>query len=184
MVPVARGARAGRSLEGPVHAVSSYLVLPLFVLANAGVVLTGAVWHSSGATSVISAILAARIAGKMLGITLAVALVVRLGLCGLPDRTTWRHMIGVSLLCGMGITVPLLFAHAIFGARPLLFSGSQVGLLLGTIGAALVGSAVLLRAPPPTDAGPELHAGVPPTSVPTMQGSPFVPAERKTPRES
>ncbi len=146
MVPVARGARAGRSLEGPVHAVSSYLVLPLFVLANAGVVLTGPVWHSSGSTSVISAIFTARIVGKMLGITLAVALVVRVGLCGLPDGTTWRHMVGVSLLCGMGLTVPLLFAQAIFGGAPLLFSGSQVGLLLGTIGAALAGSAVLLRA--------------------------------------
>jgi len=152
MVPVARGARAGRSLERPVHAVSSYFVLPLFVVANAGVVLTGAVWHSSGSISVISAIFAARILGKMLGITLAVALFVRLGLCGLPDRTTWRHMIGVSLLCGMGITVPLLFAHAILGARPLLFSGSQVGLLLGTLGAAIAGSAVLLRAHPPANA--------------------------------
>ncbi len=152
------GRRAGRSLEGPVHAVSSYFVLPLFVVANAGVVLTGAVWHSSGSTSVIWAIFTARLVGKMLGITLVVALVVRLGLCGLPDRTTWRHMVGVSLLCGMGITVPLLFAHAIFGADPLLFSGSQVGLLLGTLGAALVGSAVLLRPRPRSDGDAEADA--------------------------
>ena len=183
MVPVARGARAGRSLEGPVHAVSSYLVLPLFVVANAGVVLTGPVWHSSGSTSVISAIVTARVVGKMLGITLVVALVVRLGLCGLPDRTTWRHMIGVSLLCGMGITVPLLFAHAIFGTRPLLFSGSQVGLLLGTIGAALAGSAVLLRAHQPTDTdpGPDAVAASPATVHPVH--GPFVAAEGNNPGE-
>jgi Na+:H+ antiporter, NhaA family len=182
MVPVARGARAGRALEGPVHAVSSYLVLPLFVLANAGVVLTGAVWHSSESTSVITAIFVARIVGKMVGISLVVALVVRLGLCGLPDRTTWRHMIGVSLLCGMGITVPLLFARAIFGGRPLLFSGSQVGLLLGTIGAAIAGSAVLLRARPSTDTprGPE-GAGAPRATVAAVHASPPVPTEGKNP---
>jgi NhaA family Na+:H+ antiporter len=185
MVPVARGARAGRALEGPVHALSSYVVLPLFVLANAGVVLTGAVWHSSGSTSVITAIFAARILGKMLGITLVVALVVRLGLCGLPDGTTWRQMVGVSLLCGMGITVPLLFAHAIFGTRPTLFAGSQVGLLLGTIGAALAGSAVLLRARPPKGTIPAPDAdGVAQATVPTMPASPLIPAEGEILRET
>jgi NhaA family Na+:H+ antiporter len=146
LIPVAGGAGAGRSLETPVHALSSYVVLPLFVLANAGVVLTGAVWHASGAVPVMSAIVAARIVGKMLGLTLAVLLLVRFRLCGLPEGTTWRHIVGVSLLCGMGITVPLLFAHALFGRSPALFSGTQVGLLLGTLGAAVLGSAVLLGA--------------------------------------
>ena len=185
MVPVARGARAGRSLEGPVHALSSYIVLPLFVLANAGVVLTGAVWHSSGSTSVITAIFTARIVGKMLGITLVVALVVRLGLCGLPDGTTWRQIVGVSLLCGMGITVPLLFAHAIFGTRPLLFSGSQVGLLLGTIGAALAGSAVLLRARPPKEAiAPVPPDGAPRLPCPPCQARHSFPPRARTDEES
>jgi NhaA family Na+:H+ antiporter len=148
LVPVAGAARAARSLEKPVHLVSTYLVLPLFVLANAGVPVTGSVWHSSSATSVVSAVVAARILGKLLGITLAVALVIRQNVCGLPEDTTWRHMIGVSLLCGMGITVPLLFAHAVFDNAPILFSGAQVGLLLATLGAALVGSAVLIGVRP------------------------------------
>jgi Na+:H+ antiporter, NhaA family len=143
LVPVAGGARAGRSLERPVHLAASYVVLPLFVLANAGVVLTGIVWHSSGGTSVVSAVFAARILGKLFGITLAVAVMVRLGVCGLPEHTTWRHMIGVSLLCGMGITVPLLFAHAVFDHAPILYSGAQIGLILSTLGAALAGAAVL-----------------------------------------
>jgi Na+:H+ antiporter, NhaA family len=159
LVPVAGGARAGRSLEAPVHALSSYAVLPLFVVANAGVVLTGAVWHAPGAVRVMSAIVAARIVGKMLGITLAVLLLVRLRLCGLPEGTTWRHMVGISLLCGMGITVPLLFAHAVFGGSPSLFSGTQVGLLLGTLGAAVLGGTVLLGARRPPDPSPVAGAG-------------------------
>jgi NhaA family Na+:H+ antiporter len=147
LIPMAKGAGAGRRLEGPVHALSSYVVLPLFVLANAGVVITGAVWHSTDATSVLTAIVGARILGKMLGISLAVALVVRLGVCSLPEHTSWRHLVGVSLLCGMGITVPLLFAHAVFGTDPLLYAGAQIGLLIGTLGAALLGAAVLLTVP-------------------------------------
>jgi NhaA family Na+:H+ antiporter len=175
LVPVAGAARAGRSLEKPVHLLSSYAVLPIFVVANAGVVLTGAVWHSSGAVSVLSAIVTARILGKMAGITLAVVLLVRLGVCGLPEGTTWRHIVGVSLLCGMGITVPLLFAHALFGTAPALLDGAQLGLVIGTIGAALLGGAILFGARatvPPVDApwapaGDHGERGVEPHAHPT-----------------
>jgi NhaA family Na+:H+ antiporter len=172
---VAGPARAGRALEAPVHRLSSYIVLPLFVLANGGVVLTGAVWHSSGAVSVLSAIITARLVGKLLGITLAVVLVVRLGLCGLPEQTTWRHMVGVSLLCGMGITVPLLFARAVFGGSSPLYSGAQLGLLFGTLGAAALGGLVLLT-------GHRSRPGVGPGSadpsratVPATKGAPPAP---------
>ena len=143
MIPIAGGARAGAELERPVHLLSSYFVLPLFVLANAGVVLTGAVWHSSAGVSVIASIFAARTLGKCIGITVAVVLCVRFGISNLPEGTTWRHMIGVALLCGMGLTVALLFAHAVFDTTPLLFSGAKIGLLLGTIGAGLGGGAIL-----------------------------------------
>ena len=161
LIPVAGAARAGRTLETPVHLLSSYAVLPVFVVANAGVSLTGAVWHSSGAVSVLSSLVAARILGKMAGITLAVAVLVRLGVCGLPVGTTWRHIAGVSLLCGMGITVPLLFAQALFGTTPALFTGAQLGLLVGTVGAAALGGGALFGARatvPPADAAPTAPA--------------------------
>ncbi len=146
LVPVSRGARAGVALEQPVHDLSSFGILPLFVLANVGVTVTAALWHSTSAISVMTAIVAARTLGKMLGITVAVVLFVRLGMCDLPEGTTWRQMTGVSLLCGMGITVPLLFAHAVFSGRPTLFAGAQLGLLIGTLVAALLGSFFLLTA--------------------------------------
>jgi NhaA family Na+:H+ antiporter len=184
LVPVANAARAGRSLEAPVHAVSSYVVLPLFVLANAGVVLTGTVWHSTGAVSVMSAVISARILGKMLGITLMVVLVVRLGMCGLPERTTWRHIIGVSLLCGMGITVPLLFAHVVFGAAPHLYSGAQIGLLLGTLGAAALGGIVLLSPRPLPDPPEGAQVDDPArATVPSAPGVPPAPVATIDPKE-
>jgi NhaA family Na+:H+ antiporter len=170
LVPVARDARAGTRLEGPVHYLSSYLVLPLFVLANAGVTFTAAVWRSSDSATVITALVAARSVGKMLGITLGVALLLRLGVCTLPERTTWRHMLGVSLLCGMGITVPLLFAHAVFAARPPLFAGAQIGLIFGTVLAAVGGSAIVLtgRRPPAATPPPDPARA----TVPAAQADP------------
>jgi NhaA family Na+:H+ antiporter len=152
LVPVARGATAGRRLEGPVHALSSYAVLPIFVLANAGITFTAGLWRSNDAVSVLVAVVSARTVGKMVGITLGAALVIGLGVCRLPQGTTWRHVLGVSLLCGMGMTVPLLFAHAVFGGGTLRFAGAQLGLLIGTVTAAVLGAAVLLgagRTPPP-----------------------------------
>jgi hypothetical protein len=80
--------------------------------------------------------------------------------CNLPERTTWRHIVGVGLLCGMGITVPLLFAHAIFGGTPTLYEGSQIGLLIGTLAAAVLGSVVMISGRRPASAAtatPALH---------------------------
>jgi NhaA family Na+:H+ antiporter len=183
LVPMAGAARAGRALEAPVHQLSSYVVLPLFVLANGGVVLTGAVWHSSGAVSVVSAVITARLVGKVLGITVAVVLVVRLGLCGLPEQTTWRHMVGVSLLCGMGITVPLLFARAVFGGSSPLYAGAQLGLLLGTLGSAALGGLILLTGRPGRPGvGPSSpHPGR--ATVPATRGEPSAPPSDHDPKE-
>jgi NhaA family Na+:H+ antiporter len=185
LVPVAGAARAGVALGASVHRLSSYIVLPLFVVANAGVVITGVVWHSSSAVSVLSAVIAARLAGKMLGIVVAVVLLIRFGVCGLPEGTTWRHLVGVSLLCGMGITVPLLFAHAIFGGTSVLYSGAQIGLLLGTLGAGALGTAVLLTVR--TRADPARPAGDPePTrvSVPATNDASPARAGDDTPKEA
>jgi NhaA family Na+:H+ antiporter len=144
LIPIARGARAGRRLEGPTHTISSYAVLPVFVLANAGVTVTAALWRSDNAVSVLGAVITARTLGKMLGITLGTFLLIRLGICNLPEATRWRHVVGVSLLCGMGITVPLLFAHSVFGGGSTRYDGAPVGLILGTLAAAILGAAVLL----------------------------------------
>ena len=93
-------------------------------------------------------------------------------------------MIGVSSLCGMGITVPLLFAHAIFGGRPVLFSGTQVGLLLATVGAAILGGVVLLGPRPPPDAEPGAGTGSPSrATVPPAHRTPCPTAAGDDPKE-
>jgi NhaA family Na+:H+ antiporter len=114
------------------------------MLANTGVVLVPYLFENSSSRSVIVSVVAARIVGKMAGITIAAAIVVRVGIARLPEEITWAHMAGAATLCGMGITVPLLFATAAFKGYPRLVSAAQIGLLLGTVIAFAIGSTVVV----------------------------------------
>ena len=133
-------------LEAVVSPLSTFLVVPLFALASTGVILSGALFASAGPRSVIAGIVAARLVGKMGGILVAVSAVVVLGRTSLPPDVRWSQLAGAGLMCGMGFTVPLLFAGATLGGHPELVGAAQIGLLLGTALAFVVGAAVLLVA--------------------------------------
>ncbi len=131
-------------LERVLNPVSILLVLPLFALANTGVNL-GAPGLTSGAGgSVVAGILVARLVGKMGGITLATAVVVRSRAVELPEGVGWPQLAGAAAMCGMGFTVPLLFATSAFAGHPPLVAAAQIGLLVGTAVAFVVGAAILV----------------------------------------
>lgn len=139
-------AGAGLLLERVAAPVSGAVVVPIFVLANAGLVLD---WHQLAAPSaraVLIAVVVARVVGKTAGIALVTLIVVRSGASPLPQGANWTHLFGAASLCGVGFTVPLLFATAIFSDRPALFAAAQAGLLVGTALALLVGGALLVAA--------------------------------------
>lgn len=141
----ATGPSASGRLEGPVAPLSILGVLPVFVLANAGVVFSGFVLDH-GSRGVLTGILVARAVGKTGGIALAAFLVVRFSILELPARVRWRQLVGAAALCGMGFTVPLLFAASAFAGQPSLLDASRLGLLGGTLVALAVGGVVLARA--------------------------------------
>ncbi|MHB8219040.1 MAG: Na+/H+ antiporter NhaA [Acidimicrobiales bacterium] len=137
---------AGQLLERVVAPVSTLVIVPIFVLANAGLTLD---WHrlaGSAALSVVVGIVMARVVGKAAGIALATFAVVRSGASPLPDGSRWVHLIGAASLCGIGFTVPLLFATAVFAGHPILFAASQAGLLAGTLLALVIGGVLLIAA--------------------------------------
>ncbi|HEY1733675.1 MAG TPA: Na+/H+ antiporter NhaA [Acidimicrobiales bacterium] len=130
-------------LERVLNPVSILLVLPLFALANTGVDL-GAPGLTSGAGgSVVVGIVVARLVGKLGGITVATAIVVRCRAVELPDGVRWSQLAGAAAMCGMGFTVPLLFATSAFAGHPPLVAAAQIGLLGGTAVAFVVGAAIL-----------------------------------------
>jgi Na+:H+ antiporter, NhaA family len=161
LVPCALGGRPGRRptrprltagdwvgpsgrLEAVASPLSTFVVVPLFALASTGVVLSEALFTSSGPRGVIVGIVAARLVGKMGGIVVAVLAVVVLGRTSLPADVRWSQLAGAGVMCGMGFTVPLLFAGATLAGHPELIGAAQIGLLLGTALAFAVGAVVLL----------------------------------------
>ncbi|KRB76232.1 hypothetical protein ASE01_14575 [Nocardioides sp. Root190] len=131
-------------LQARLHPVSAYLVLPVFALANAGVVLTGGALGEALTSTVALGIGAGLVLGKPIGIGLACLLAVRLGLARLPSGTSWAQVIGIGFVAGIGFTVSLFIAGLSFPGEEILTADAKVGILLASVVAAVVGVAVLL----------------------------------------
>jgi NhaA family Na+:H+ antiporter len=131
----------------------TYFVVPVFALANAGVVL------SSGAaalgTPVSLGILAGLVLGKPLGVFLFARLAVAVRLADLPQGTTWRQTFGVAVLCGIGFTMSLFIAELAFGKAAELehakFAILAASALMGIVGYVTLRTACVS---PPTPATP------------------------------
>jgi Na+:H+ antiporter, NhaA family len=136
-------------LEHVLHPWSSYLVIPLFALANAGLKLDGALLSAVASSPVGLGVFLARVAGKLGGILLGVWLAVRLGAAPLPSEVRLRALAGVAALCGVGFTVPLFVTGLAFSSAPELAGQATAALLLGSVVAAALGAFLLRRTPPP-----------------------------------
>ena len=142
LVPTgALATRPGVRLEKWVVPLSTFLVLPLFALVATGVDLGARPWSSNA--HVIVPILGARLIGKAGGILLACALMLRFRIGRLPEAVNWSHLVGASILCGIGFTVPLLFAQNAFHGSPSLLAGTKLALLFASILCAVIGGSWL-----------------------------------------
>lgn len=123
---------------------SSLLVLPVFALANAGVVLAGGVF--SGHESLMLAIMAGLVLGKPLGFLLAAALAVRLGLAEKPQAYTWRQLVGAGALAGIGFTMSLFIAGQAFPVGE-DFAAAKIAVFMASLLSAGFGVALLWNVP-------------------------------------
>ena len=134
-------------LEYRLQTWSSFVVIPLFALANAGIdfrdIDIGAALTSTIALGVIGGL----VLGKTIGISLLSFITVKTGLGRLPEGTTWLHILGLSVVGGIGFTVSLFIASLAF-EDPELNELAKVGILAGSLLAGLLGAALLLRARP------------------------------------
>lgn len=132
-------------VERGLHQWSSFVVLPIFALANAGIVLDADAFSSATETPLALAIALALVVGKTVGLTAGVALAVGLGLSRLPDGVRWAHVVGIGGLAGIGFTVSLFITGLAF-SDPATVDASKIGVLGGSVLAAVVGVALLLLA--------------------------------------
>lgn len=130
-------------LSGALHPWSSYLILPLFALANAGIVFTGPALRNAVGSAITIGVILGLLVGKVVGVFGASWLAVRWGLGRLPDGVNWRHIFGVSILAGIGFTVALFITDLAFIDLPSQ-SNSKIGIMFASAVAA-VGAVVVLR---------------------------------------
>lgn len=124
-------------LETALHPWVSFLIMPLFALANAGVPLTMAGFSDPLALAVIAGLTV----GKPLGIIGASWTAVRLGIAKRPAELRWSLIAGAGILSGIGFTMALFIASLAFEG-PLL-TPAKIGVLSASVISAVLGMLVL-----------------------------------------
>ncbi len=101
-------------IERTLHAYVSFGVMPLFALANCGIPIDGSVLWDSVSSFPSLGILLGLFVGKQVGVFGATWLFIRSGLGVMPEGTSWKHLYGGALLCGIGFTMSLFIADLSF----------------------------------------------------------------------
>jgi len=153
-------------IESPLHRIEhylhpwvSFLVMPLFAFANAGVRVLGNI--VAGATHpIFLGVALGLFVGKPLGIGLSAWLSAKIGLATPPAELSWGKIFGAAWLCGIGFTMSLFIATLAFGEGALL-DMAKIGILAASLAAGIGGSMLLLRRTGPvlSNSSPQVQAG-------------------------
>jgi NhaA family Na+:H+ antiporter len=134
--------------ESPLHLLEhslikpvSFIIVPIFGFANAGVSFSGLGMEAFFAP-VTMGVAAGLAIGKLVGIFGAVLLLVKTGIVDLPAGASWPQMLGTTLLCGIGFTMSLFISLLAFD-DVLLQNEAKIGILIGSLVAGLAGFIVL-----------------------------------------
>ncbi len=129
-------------VEHALHPWSSFVVLPIFALANAGVRLDSESLEQAASSSVTLGVVLGLVVGKTVGVGLGALIAVKTGVGRLPRGVGARHVIGVGALAGIGFTVSIFVAGLAFDASD-LEDAAKVGILFGSVIAAVIGMSLL-----------------------------------------
>src|SRR4051812_45523547 len=139
------GSRVLDRLEHRLHPVASFVVVPLFALANAGIVVTAGALGDAIGSRVTWAVGTGLVVGKFIGVAGATVLAVRVGAGRLPGGMAKREVFGAGAVAGLGFTGSLFVADLSFGESARLLNDAKIGVLLASVVAGAVTAAVLLR---------------------------------------
>ena len=119
-------------VEASLHPWTSSAIVPLFALANAGLVLSRNVVADAAGSAVTLGIVLGLVLGKLVGITLATELAIRAGIGRPPEGAGRRHLVGVAAVAGVGFTVSLFITELAFPTGPLA-DLAKVGVFVASV---------------------------------------------------
>jgi len=125
-------------LEHFLHKPVAFVILPIFALANTGIVI-GADSISSLMTANSSGIIGGLVLGKPIGITLLSFIAVSFGICRLPLDLNWKHIFGAGLLGGIGFTMSIFITNLAFVGNAEVVNASKMAILLASLTAGTIG---------------------------------------------
>ncbi|MBS7808496.1 Na+/H+ antiporter NhaA [Variovorax sp. PCZ-1] len=134
-------------LEHALHKPVAFIILPIFALANTGVVFDPQ-WREGLLSANSLGVMGGLLVGKPLGIVVFCALAVALGICRLPSQLRWPHIVGAGLLSGIGFTMSIFITNLAFADNLALINSSKMAVLFASATAGVAGVLWLLAIRP------------------------------------
>ena len=125
-------------LEHALHKPVAFFILPIFALANTGVVISSG-WSLDLTSSNSLGIAFGLLLGKPIGIFALSFAAVSMGLCRLPADLGWKHVIGAGLLGGIGFTMSIFITNLAFVGQPSEINSSKIAILAASLLAGVLG---------------------------------------------
>ncbi|MFW5432353.1 MAG: Na+/H+ antiporter NhaA [Methylophilaceae bacterium] len=126
-------------LEHTLHKPVAFFILPIFALANTGVTISPTwiqdIMQSQNSLGIIYGL----VLGKVIGVTLFSLVAIRIGICQLPDRLSWHHLLGAGLLGGIGFTMSIFITNLAFIGNAEIINASKMAILLASFVAGALG---------------------------------------------
>lgn len=127
-------------LEHILHDWVAYFIIPIFALANSGVVLSGSMKLDAALVITITVSL---VIGKSIGVSFVTLLAKKLKWITIPEDINNHQIIGVSFLAGIGFTMAIFIAGLAFIDQPTYIDSAKIGILIGSVIAAILGYTIL-----------------------------------------
>jgi Na+:H+ antiporter, NhaA family len=119
-------------LEHFLHKPVAFIILPIFALANTGIII-GPDWIQNLKSANSAGIIGGLVFGKPLGITVLSFIAVAVGICKLPFDLNWKHIFGAGILGGIGFTMSIFITNLAFAENLAIINASKIAILLASL---------------------------------------------------
>jgi NhaA family Na+:H+ antiporter len=155
-IPFGRvGANPSEKLQHWLHKPVAFIILPVFALANTGILLSAG-WPNSLVEKNSLGILLGLVVGKPIGVLLCCWVAIRSKWCTLPEGMNWKHLIGLGLLAGIGFTMSIFITNLAFEDAGHI-QHSKIAILASSLLAGVLGYFFLANAASSSEAQPAIR---------------------------